>query len=145
MLRVLVAMSAACLSAALGQILLRRGMLQVGPLESYAPLQLLSYFGQAAANPWVIAGTALNTAFYVLFLAALSWTGVTVALPLTALEYVAAAALSVLILKEVVPPLRWAGIVLVILGVVLISYASPAEPRAEPGRDGKRATLEHNP
>ena len=145
MLRVLVAMSAACLAAALGQILVRRGMIQVGPLESYAPLDLLSYFGHALVNPNVIGGTVLNAAFYFLFLAALSWTEVTVALPLTALEYAAAAVLSVLILKEAVPPLRWAGISLVILGVVLISYASPAERAGAPGATGKEATHEHHP
>jgi drug/metabolite transporter (DMT)-like permease len=145
MLRVLVAMSAACLLAALGQILVRRGMIQVGPLESYAPLDLLSYFARALVNPNVIGGTVLNAAFYFLFLAALSWTEVTVALPLTALEYAAAAVLSVLILKEAVPPLRWAGIGLVILGVVLISYASPAEPAGAPGATGKEATHEHHP
>jgi drug/metabolite transporter (DMT)-like permease len=144
MLRVLVAMTAACLSAALGQILVRRGMLQVGPLESYAPLHLVSYFSHALMNPYVIGGTVLNAAFYFLFLAALSWTEVTVALPLTALEYAAAAVLSVLILKEVVPPLRWAGIGLVILGVALISYASPAERTGAPGATRKEATHEHH-
>ncbi len=140
MLKVLLAMSAACLSAALGQILVRRGMLQLGPLQDYAPLPLLSYFGRAALNPWVVAGTALNTAFYVLFLAALSWSGVTVVLPLTALEYLAAAVLSVMVLKEAVPPLRWAGIGLVILGVVLISCTDPAERGGAPPADGKEAT-----
>jgi drug/metabolite transporter (DMT)-like permease len=145
MLRVLVAMSAACLAAAFGQILVRRGMLEVGPLQSYAPLDLISYFGHALVNPNVIGGTVLNAAFYFLFLAALSWTEVTVALPLTALEYAAAAVLSVLILKEAVPPLRWAGISLVILGVVIISYASPAERTGAPGPTGKEATHEHHP
>ncbi len=145
MLRVLVAMSVACLSAAVGQILVRRGMLELGPLESYAPLPLLVYFGQVVVNPWVIAGTVLNTAFYLLFLAALSWTGVTVVLPLTALEYLAAAVLSVLVLKEAVPPLRWAGIALVVLGVALISYVSPEERQAAPGAHGKEATHEHRP
>ena len=37
MLRVLVAMTIATISAAYGQILVRRGMLQVGSLENYAP------------------------------------------------------------------------------------------------------------
>ncbi len=140
MSRVLVAMSAACLSAALGQILVRRGMIQVGPLESYAPLDVVWYFGRSLANPYVVAGTVLNAGFYFLFLAALSWTEVTVALPLTALEYGAAAVLSVVLLKEVVPPLRWAGIALVILGVVLISYASPPEGAGAAAVDGKEAT-----
>lgn len=121
MVRLLIAMTLAAASAAVGQILVRQGMQRVGSLEHYAPLALLSYFGQALTNPSVIWGTVFNTVFYFLFLAALSWTDLTVALPLTALEYVIAAFLAVMILNEAVPPLRWAGILLVIIGVILIT------------------------
>jgi drug/metabolite transporter (DMT)-like permease len=121
MLRVIIAMTVATASAALGQILLRRGMLQVGSLETYSPVYLIIYFWHALCNPYVIAGTILNGAFYFLFMAALSWTDVTVALPMTAIEYAFAAILAVLILKEIVSPVRWMGIALVIVGVVLIA------------------------
>jgi transporter family protein len=121
MYRVLVAMTLAAASAALGQIFVRRGMLQVGSLENYAPLALASYFWEALRNPYVIAGTVLNAAFYFLFLAALSWTNVTVALPMTAIEYGFAAILAILMLKEQVSVVRWAGIALVIFGVILIA------------------------
>jgi bacterial/archaeal transporter family protein len=121
MLRVVIAMTIAAASAAFGQILVRRGMLQVGSLENYAPWPLLTYFWHALCNPYVIGGTVLNALFYFLFLAALSWTGVTVALPMTAIEYGFAALMAVTILKESVPPARWIGIVLVMAGVILIA------------------------
>ena len=121
MLRVVIAMTIAAASAAFGQILVRRGMLQVGSLENYAPWPLLTYFWHALCNPYVIGGTVLNALFYFLFLAALSWTGVTVALPMTAIEYGFAALMAVTILKESVPPVRWFGIVLVMVGVILIA------------------------
>jgi drug/metabolite transporter (DMT)-like permease len=121
MLRVLIAMTVAAASAAVGQILVRRGMQQIGSLENYAPVALMSYFWQALSNPYVLGGTVLNAVFYFLFLAALSWTDVTVVLPLTAIEYGFAAFLAVMILKEQVSPMRWSGIALVILGVVLIT------------------------
>jgi len=121
MIRVLIVMTLAAASAAVGQILVRRGMQQVGSLENYAPMAVVVYFYHAAINGYVIMGTALNTVFYVLFLAALSWTDVTVALPMTAIEYGFAAFLAVIFLKEQVSPLRWAGIVLVIAGVIFIA------------------------
>ena len=121
MLRVIVAMTIAAGSAAYGQILVRKGMVQVGSLENYAPWPLITYFWHALCNPYVIGGTILNAIFYFLFLAALSWTKVTVALPMTAIEYGFAALLAVLILKESVPPVRWAGIVFVMIGVILIA------------------------
>lgn len=121
MLRIIVAMTIAAGSAALGQIFVRRGMLEVGSLENYAPLPLIAYFWHALCNPYVILGTILNAVFYFLFLAALSWTDVTIALPMTAIEYAFAAVLAVLLLKESVPPMRWIGIALVVSGVVLIA------------------------
>jgi drug/metabolite transporter (DMT)-like permease len=121
MLRVLIAMIIATGSAAFGQILVRRGMLQVGSLENYAPWPLITYFWHALCNPYVIGGTALNALFYFLFLAALSWTKVTIVLPMTAIEYGFAAILAVTLLKEGVPPVRWAGIALVVIGVILIA------------------------
>ncbi len=63
----------------------------------------------------------LHAVFYFLFLAALSWTDVTVALPMTAIEYGFAAILAIIILKESVSPVRWVGIALVIIGVILIA------------------------
>jgi drug/metabolite transporter (DMT)-like permease len=121
MLRVIIAMTVAAGSAALGQILVRRGMQQVGSLENYAPLALAAYFWHALCNPYVIVGTFLNAIFYFLFLAALSWTDVTVALPMTAIEYGFAAILAVALLKESISPARWTGIALVIIGVILIA------------------------
>lgn len=121
MIRVLVVMTLAAVAAAFGQILVRWGMQQVGALEQYAPAALLTYLSHTVSNPYVIGGTVLNLIFYLLFLAALSWTGVTVALPLTALEYGFAAVLAIILLNEAVPPLRWVGIALVVLGVILIS------------------------
>ncbi len=121
MLRVLIIVTVAAAAAALGQILLRRGMQEIGSLENYAPAALAVYFWRVLNNPYVVAGTILNAVFYFLFLAALSWTELTVALPLTAIEYGFASILAVLILGEALPPLRWIGIILVILGVIAIT------------------------
>jgi drug/metabolite transporter (DMT)-like permease len=129
-------MIATC-AGALGQILMRRGMQIVGSLESYAVLDLLSYFWRALCQPYVIGGTVLSAVFYFCILAALSWTDVTVAIPLTALEYGFTAVLAVTILKEAVPPVRWAGIVFVIIGVVLISFGGDKTPHAQTQPDKK--------
>jgi drug/metabolite transporter (DMT)-like permease len=128
MLRVIIAMTVASAATATGQILIRRGMQAIGPLETYAPMDLIVYFAQALSNPYVIGGTALNAIFYFLLLTSLSWAGVTVALPFSALEYGFAAVLAVTILQEQVTPLRWVGILFVVFGIVLISMSHPPEP-----------------
>jgi drug/metabolite transporter (DMT)-like permease len=127
MLRVIIAMTIASAATATGQILIRRGMQAIGSLETYAPLALVAYFAEALSNPYVIAGTVLNGVFYFLLLTTLSWTGVTVALPFSALEYGFAAMLAVTFLQEQVTPLRWVGITLVVCGIILISMSNPPE------------------
>jgi len=138
MARVIVAMIGASLAGALAQVLMRRGMQQVGSLETWAPLQLLAYFWRALCNPWVIAGTVMSAVFYFAFLAVLSWAEVSVALPLTALEYVIVAFLGIAVLGESVPTLRWAGIVLVVAGVVVIGLAGGADSHPGPGPASKK-------
>jgi drug/metabolite transporter (DMT)-like permease len=140
MMRTVLAMLGACLAAAIGQILVRRGMLQVGELAGWAPRYLAAYFWRALCNPWVIGGTVGNALFYFLFLGVLSWSEVSVALPLTALEYLMAALLGLWFLHEGVPPLRWVGIALVVAGVMVIGFdqrrggAGPAAPGAAVGQ-----------
>ncbi len=123
MFRVALAMVVGSAATAMGQILIRRGMQQIGSLEEYAPAALVAYFSQVLTNPSVIGGTLLNGVFYLLLLTVLSWAEVTVAVPFTALEYGFAAVLAITVLQEAVPPIRWMGIVLVIVGVLLISLS----------------------
>jgi drug/metabolite transporter (DMT)-like permease len=127
MLRVIIAMTIASAATATGQILIRRGMQTIGSLETYDPLALVAYFAAALTNPYVIAGTALNGVFYFLLLTTLSWTGVTIALPFSALEYGFAAMLAMTFLQEQVTPLRWVGILFVVCGIILISMSNQPE------------------
>jgi len=124
MTRVLMAMTLGGLAAAVGQVLLRIGMQQVGELASFTPVALWRFGVATVVNPWIVGGTALNAAFYAAFLASLSWSGITVVLPLSAVEYAFAAALAVAVLGEVVTPLHWAGIFFVTAGVALISVGA---------------------
>jgi drug/metabolite transporter (DMT)-like permease len=121
MLRVIIAATIAAGSAAYAQILFRSGMKQIGSLENYAPWPLIAYFWHALCNPYIIGGTVLSAIFYFLYLAVYSWAEVTVALPMTAIEFGFAAILAVAVLKESVPPVRWMGIVFVIIGVIFIA------------------------
>lgn len=124
MFRILIVTAVATLSGAAGQILMRRGMQIIGPLESYALMDMLAYFGRALCQPYVIGGTVLSGVLYFALLAALGWTEVSVAFPLTAIEYAFAALLAVLLLKESIPPVRWIGLALVIAGVILIGASN---------------------
>jgi len=76
--------------------------------------------------------TAMIAVFFFLWLAVLSWEDLSVALPMQALNYVLVAVLAKYYLHEQVSPLRWAGIVLVSIGVMMITRSSSTDQQPTP-------------
>ena len=98
---------------AIGDILLARGMKDLGPVQLNHPLSLIA----ALANPWVFAGILCLIGFFGSYMTALSWADLTYVLPATAFSYVLLALLSKYFLHENVSAFRWAGILLISCGV----------------------------
>lgn len=119
-LQVLLVMLLAIAAAGAGNVCLSKGMQAVGSLETFDPASLWAFFTGAVLNPWVVGGILLELANYFLWLAVLSWSDVSWALPLNALEYILVALAAAAFLGERVGPVRWAGIVLIASGVFLL-------------------------
>lgn len=96
-----------------GDVLLKRGMQDVGPIDLH---HLQTLFG-ALANPWILIGIVCLTCFFASYLTALSWADLTYVLPATALGYVVLALLSKYFLHEHISTLRWLGVLLISGGV----------------------------
>lgn len=108
----------------IGDILLTKGMKELGDLSAMNLRGIMAAAYQALTSPKLVFGTVMLAVFFFLWLAVLSWEDLSVALPMQALNYVLVAFLSQYFLGEVVTPLRWAGTVLVCIGVVLITKSS---------------------
>jgi multidrug transporter EmrE-like cation transporter len=79
-------------------------------------------FGWALAlDARVLAGAACYGLSLVVWLAALASTPVSVAYPMVSLGFALNAALAWWLLGEAVTPMRWAGIAVIILGVILVA------------------------
>ncbi len=124
MLKTVVVMLLAVTAGTIGDILLTKGMKELGDLSVMNLRGIMSAAYQALTSPKLVFGTAMLAVFFFLWLAVLSWEDLSVALPMQALNYVLVAFLSQYFLGEVVTPLRWAGTVLVCIGVVLITKSS---------------------
>jgi drug/metabolite transporter (DMT)-like permease len=74
----------------------------------------------------VLGGLVLFGLSAVVWLFALSRTQLSFAYPFAALSYVLIVAFSVIVLHEHVPPLRWAGVGLIVSGIVLVALTHPA-------------------
>ena len=118
--RALAFVLAATICGCAGNLCLRQGMIIVGALPGAAPMELLAFFAAAAANPWIWLGIAFEIVYLLLWLAVLSWSEISWAVPLNAFEYVLAAGAAYALFGESVGPLRLAGIALICGGVALL-------------------------
>jgi len=85
--------------------------------------ELISALLRGLTDPRLVLGTALLTLFFILWIAVLSWEDLSVALPMQALNYVLVAFLARHCLGETVSSTRWAGTILVCMGVLLITVS----------------------
>jgi drug/metabolite transporter (DMT)-like permease len=124
MLKTMIVMFLAVSAGTVGDILLAKGMKEMGDISAMNLRGILDTAYRALTIPKLIFGTSMLAVFFFLWLAVLSWEDLSVALPMQALNYVLVAFLSQYFLGEVVSPLRWAGTVLVCVGVMMITKIS---------------------
>lgn len=117
-IKVLIAMSFAVTFGALGDVSLSKGMRMIGNANIQGPLHA---FTATVTNFYVIAGVLLLLAFLMLYLTSLSWEDLSYVLPLTAVDYVLVTLFAYFLLHEQVNELRWAGSLLVAIGIALVA------------------------
>jgi drug/metabolite transporter (DMT)-like permease len=111
------------LLAAVAQLTLKHGMTQVTnhgavPLDIKDPI---STFRRIGSTPAVWGGLALFVASAAAWLIVLSRASLSFAYPFVSLTYALILLFDRFVLQESVSPLRWAGVVLIMAGIVLVS------------------------
>jgi drug/metabolite transporter (DMT)-like permease len=105
-----------------GDLSLSRAMKHVGSFEDLThPRHWGTVLRRAFHQPWLWIGIAFMTVSFYTFLTLLSREAISFAVPATALSYVAGALGARFLLGERVSLRRWAGVILVCLGVALAS------------------------
>ena len=113
------------LSNVTGNFFMKRGL--SGQLST--PFEYIRVLFQ----PWVTLGVLLLILWMLSRMALLSWADLSYVLPLTSVGYVLVALAGRIFLKEQITTLRWAGILLLMAGVALVSGGAPRGPRRNPG------------
>lgn len=126
MLKSLLVMLLAVTAGTIGDILLARGMKELGDISAMNLRGILNVTLQAVVSPKLIFGVMFLAVFFFLWLAVLSWEDLSVALPMQAINFVLVALLSQFYLHEPVTPMRWAGTILICIGVMLIARSGSA-------------------
>jgi len=111
---------AATLTGVVGQLTLKYGMSQMGPL-SLMPAQVPSIIWRIATNPFVVGGLLIYVSGTLFWLVALSRVDLSYAYPFASLSYVLIFFASWFLLGEHITVLRAVGMLVICSGVLLVA------------------------
>jgi len=103
--------------AVTGDSLVSRGMKQVGGVS----LHHLASIILVVTRPEVALGVLFLLAFLACYLTALSWADLTYVLPTTSVSFILLTLVAKFILHENVSPARWAGVLMISIGVGFVT------------------------
>jgi uncharacterized membrane protein len=112
------------LCANFGDLMLKRGMLQIGAVQLSATgiwQALLATF----QNGTIWLGILFLIGFTFCYMTAVSWADYSYVMPAGAFGYAVQTMLAVVILHEAVNAQRWIGVVLIVTGVLLVGQTHP--------------------
>lgn len=106
-----------------GQFTLKSAMDRVGRIGSAQVSDIGDTVSRAAREPRLWIGLGLFGISALFWLVVLSRTPLSVAYPFVGVTYILIVIISRFLLDEQVPPLRWAGVLVVALGIVLVGLS----------------------
>jgi uncharacterized membrane protein len=112
------------LCANTGDLLLKRGMTQIGAVP-LTTVGLTQAFHLTIFNGTIWLGIIFLTGFMASYMTVLSWADYSYVMPAGAFGYALLTLLAVVYLHEVVSPKRWVGVLLICVGVILVGQTKP--------------------
>jgi drug/metabolite transporter (DMT)-like permease len=117
---------------AVGVVLLKKGITQVGEVKQVCVAEVLRVVKAGITSPTVLLGVFFEALFFACLLVLMAESDISFLWPLTALSFVMTTVAALIFLGEKVSSVRWAGVVFIVLGAALISYSEHAKPKALP-------------
>src|SRR5258708_3974122 len=123
-IKTLVMILAMVVCANAGDLMLKRGMTQIGAVEISAP-GLRHAFTSTVTNGTIWVGIVFLVGFMASYMTVLSWADYSYVMPAGAFGYALLTLLAVGVLPENVSPRRWGGVVLICVGGLLVGQTRP--------------------
>jgi drug/metabolite transporter (DMT)-like permease len=117
---------------ATGVVLLKKGITQIGEIQKINAAEVIRVAKAGVTNPNILLGVFFEALFFGCLLILMSESDISFLWPLTALSFVMTTFAAKLFLSEQVSPVRWGGVVLIMIGAALISYSEHAKPKPAP-------------
>ncbi|NBV22490.1 MAG: hypothetical protein EBS05_11310 [Proteobacteria bacterium] len=129
MSKILLILISGLICEAIGVVFLSRGLKQIGEVKQVNAPEIWRIVKAGATNGSVLLGVTLEAAFFIALLVLLSRSDVSVVWPLTAMGFVLTTLAAKFVLHENIPPVRWLGVLLIMLGAGLITWTEKAKER----------------
>jgi uncharacterized membrane protein len=107
------------------------GMKRIGAVQGWSIAVLHSAFVAIFSSGWIWLGIVSMLLYFAALMLVLSWADFTYVLPATASMYAVVALLGHFVLGEPVTRLRWIGVALICLGVLLVGRTPPSTTRKD--------------
>ena len=120
---------------AIGVVFLSGGLKQIGEPKTINVAEITSLIIRGASNKNILLGVFFEAIFFGFLLYMLSQKDVSIVWPLTALGFIITSLAARIFLKEEISSARWAGICLIVLGAVLVTWSAnqkETEPKEQP-------------
>jgi drug/metabolite transporter (DMT)-like permease len=115
-----------------GIVLLKKGITHIGEVKAVQAAEIARVVKAGATNPQILLGVFFEALFFVCLLILMAKREISFLWPLTALSFVFATFAAVWFLQERVSAVRWAGVVLIMIGAALISYSEQTKAKPKP-------------
>jgi drug/metabolite transporter (DMT)-like permease len=106
----------------MGVILLSKGLKALDGPNGYSIGEIARLVGRAVTSRNIVVGVAFEAVFFVCLLIMMSRADISFVWPLTSLTFVFSTIAARFVLHEQIDGLRWAGVMLIMLGAGLITF-----------------------
>ena len=132
MLKLLIILLVGLAFESAGVVLLKKGITHIGAMNSVNAAEVFRVVKAGAVSPQILLGVFFEALFFLCLLVLMGKSDISFLWPLTALSFVFATFAAIIFLGESVSPVRWIGVILIVIGAAFISYSEHQKEEPPP-------------
>jgi drug/metabolite transporter (DMT)-like permease len=132
MLKLILILLIGLLFESAGIVLLKKGITNIGEMRGVTTAEVIRVVKAGVTSPQVLLGVFFETLFFLCLVILMAKSDISFLWPLTALSFVFSTFAAIIFLGEYVSPMRWVGVILIVIGAVFISYSQQTKESPPP-------------
>ena len=129
MIKLLSILLAGLVCESAGVVLLKKGIMRIGDVHSYTAGEIFRVVKTGLTSQTIWLGIFFEALFFIGLLVLMAESDISFLWPLTGLSFVFATFSAMWFLNEHVSPVRWVGVMFIVLGAGFISYSEHAKEK----------------